>query len=66
MTANTAGKILHHWVFKKNIHRFLVIVHMQELTNPTVEAPGKGYIGEYTMKVSSVDLKQSTPERFVL
>lgn len=39
---------------------------MQELTNPTVEAPGKGYIGEYTMKVSSVDLKQSTPERFVL
>lgn len=50
----------------KNIPRFLVFVHVQELTNPTVEAPGKGYIGEYTMKVSSVDLKQSTPGGFVL
>ena len=27
-----------------------LFLHMQELTNPLVEAPGKGYIGKYNTK----------------
>lgn len=33
-------------------------VCVQELANPTVDAPGKGYIGKHGAKVSSANLKK--------
>lgn len=50
-------KTLFPWIWTECSLIFLVFLHPQELTNPTVEAPGKGYIGKYSTKVSSVDLK---------
>lgn len=32
---------------EEKMPHFVVFLYMQELANPTVEAPGKGYIGEY-------------------
>lgn len=52
------NEVNRYLMMKRKPRTLLCFFYMQELANPTVEAPGKGYIGEYSMRVPSVDWRK--------